>query len=165
MDIRIIRSKKRRKTVQARERGGALEVLAPAHMSDRELEPIIRDLKERLNRRKIQSSLDNQALEDRANRLNRQYFGNHLRWESIRWVTNQNRRHGSCNTDRGTIRISHRIAEMPRFVQDYVIVHELAHLIEPNHSQRFWDLVYQYPRAERARGYPMAVGMEDKEGK
>ena len=95
--------------------------------------------------------------------LNQQYFDNLLHWESIRWVANQNRRHGSCNTDRGTIRISHRIAEMPRFVQDYVIVHELAHVIEPNHSQRFWDLVCQYPRAERARGYLMAVGIEDQE--
>ena len=162
MEIRIIRSKKRRKTVQAREIGGVLEILAPSHMSDKQLEPVINVFKERINRHKRLSKLDDQALESRANTLNHRYFDNRLQWESIRWVTNQNRRHGSCNTDRRTIRISHRIAEMPRFVQDYVIVHELAHLIEPNHSQRFWELVYQYPRTERARGYLMAVGMEDK---
>ena len=45
MEIRIIKSKKRRKTVQAREVGGVLEILAPAHMSDKQLEPIIKDLK------------------------------------------------------------------------------------------------------------------------
>ena len=163
MEIRIIRSKKRRKTVQAREIGGVLEILASAHMSDKQLEPILKDFTARINRHKKLSKLDDQALERRANVLNRKYFDNLLHWESIRWVTNQERRHGSCNTDSGTIRISHRIAEMPRFVQDYVIVHELAHLIEPNHSQRFWELVYQYPRAERARGYLMAVGIEDKE--
>ena len=163
MEIRIIRSKRRRKTVQARERGGILEILAPDHMSDRKLQPIIKDLAARFNRRKELSKLDDQALEKRANFLNGEYFQNLLQWESIRWVANQDRRHGSCNTDRGTIRISHRIAEMPRFVQDYVIVHELAHLIEPNHGQRFWDLVYQYPRAERARGYLMASGVEDNE--
>jgi predicted metal-dependent hydrolase len=162
MEIRIIRSKKRRKTVQARESGGVLEILAPAHMSDKELEPIVNNLQERIDRQKKRDKLDDQALEKRADTLNRQYFDGLLEWESIRWVTNQNRRHGSCTAGRGTIRISHRIAEMPRFVQDYVIVHELAHLIEPNHSHRFWELVYQYPRAERARGYLMAVGMDDR---
>ncbi len=165
MEIRIIRSKKRRKTIQARETGGVLEILAPAHMSDKQLEPVIRNFKERINRHKKLAELDDQELDRRAKKLNHQYFDNLLQWESIRWVTNQNRRHGSCNTVRETIRISHRIAEMPRFVQDYVIVHELAHLIEPNHGKRFWDLVYQYPRTERARGYLIAVGMEDKEEK
>jgi predicted metal-dependent hydrolase len=140
-----------------------LEILAPAHMSDKQLEPIIKNFTARIDRHKKLSKLDDQVLEGRADAMNRKYFDNRLHWKSIRWVTNQNRRHGSCNTDSGTIRISHRIAEMPRFVQDYVIVHELAHLIEPNHSQRFWELVYQYPRAERARGYLMAVGIEDKE--
>jgi predicted metal-dependent hydrolase len=163
MEIRIIKSKKRRKTVQAREIGGVLEILAPAHMSDQQLEPIIKNLKARISRHKNLSKLEDEALERRATMLNRQYFDNALRWESIRWVTNQDRRHGSCNADRRTIRISHRIAEMPRFVQDYVIIHELAHVVEPNHSQRFWDLVYQYPKTERARGYLMAVGIEEQE--
>jgi hypothetical protein len=163
VEIQVIRSKRRRKTVQARERGGVLEILAPDRMSDKELQPIIRDFTARFNRRQELSELDDQALEKRAHGLNRAYFQNLLHWESIRWVTNQNRRHGSCSPDRRTIRISHRIADMPRFVQDYVIVHELAHLIEPNHGQRFWELVYQYPRTERARGYLMAAGMEDEE--
>ena len=162
MEIRIIRSERRRKTIQAREIDGVLEVLAPARISDKQLEPIIDDFKQRINRRKKLYKLDDQSLERRARILNRQYFDNLLQWESIYWVGNQNRRYGSCRTDRRTIRISNRIAEMPRFVQDYVIVHELAHLIEPHHSRRFWELVNQYPKTERARGYLMAVGMEKK---
>ena len=163
MKTRIIRSKKRLKTVQAREVDGIMEILAPAHMSDKELEPIIKNLTARISRRKDLSKLDDLALEKRANILNRRYFNNILQWESIRWASNQDKRHGSCNTGRGTILISHRIAEMPQFVLDYIIVHELAHLIEPNHSRRFWDMVYQYPKVERAKGYLMAVGIGEQD--
>ena len=163
MGIHIVRSKKRRKTVQAREVNGKLEILAPANMSDKDLEPVIGTLKRRIERHKAKSKLDDTALEKRAHRLNQEYFDGLLRWESIAWVANQNKRHGSCTPGRGTIRISHRVAEMPRFVQDYIIIHELAHLVEPNHGKKFWEVVYRYPRAERARGYLMAVGLEDIE--
>jgi predicted metal-dependent hydrolase len=161
VEIRIVRSKRRRKTVQAREVDGALEVLAPARMSDAELQPYIDKLAQRVERRLALARLDDGALNRRAKELNRRYFCGELRWKSIRWVTNQGKRFGSCSPGKGAIRISHRIAGMPRFVQDYVLVHELAHLLKPNHSSQFWELVQRYPRTERARGYLMAVGLED----
>jgi predicted metal-dependent hydrolase len=68
-------------------------------------------------------------------------------------VTNQNGRWGSCTPDDATIRISHRIQEMPDWVIDYVLLHELAHLVVPSHNAQFWELVNRYPKAERARGY------------
>ena len=163
MNIRIIRSSKRRKTVQAREVEGTLEILAPAHMSDSELESYIDHFKARFERRRKKSALDDRALEKRAGELNRLYFDGRLRWVFIRWVTNQNNRWGSCSPENGALRISHRLAAMPQFVQDYVIVHELAHLLEPNHGNGFWELVYRFPRTERARGYLMAMGLEEGE--
>ena len=72
---------------------------------------------------------------------------------SVRWVDNQQRRWGSCTPSDGSIRLSSRLRGMPEYVVDYVLVHELAHLIEPSHDQRFWALVARYPRAERARGF------------
>ena len=101
------------------------------------------------------------ALEARARDLNARYFEGKLRWTSIRYVTNQNGRYGSCTPGQGTIRISHRLAEMPLWVLDYVLVHELAHLVEANHGKRFWRLVNHYPLTDRARGYLMAKGMEE----
>lgn len=163
MNRSIIRSKRRRKTVQARLVGNTLEVRAPAAMSDRELEPFIARFERRVERRKARATLDDGALQQRAVLLNQQYFAGRLRWHSVRWVTNQTKRFGSCTPADGTIRISHRIAAMPRFVQDYVILHELAHLVQPGHGPDFWALLGRYPRTERARGYLMAIGLEDIE--
>ena len=42
---------------------------------------------------------------------------------------------------------------MPQWVVDYVLVHELAHLLEPGHDANFWAWVDRYPQAERAKGY------------
>ena len=163
MEIKIIRSRNRSKTIQARMVQGVMEVRAPAGMSDKELQPHIERLRRRLERKQARKTLDDVGLEQRAQELNQQYFGGKLKWNSIRWVTNQNKRYGSCTPADKTIRISHRIASMPAFVRDYIIVHELAHLLEANHGPDFWKLVYQYERTERACGYLMAVGIEDLE--
>jgi hypothetical protein len=72
---------------------------------------------------------------------------------SVRWVDNQNRRWGSCTPADRSIRLSSRLRSMPEYVVDYVLVHELVHLLEPGHDERFWALVARYPRAERARGF------------
>lgn len=75
---------------------------------------------------------------------------------SIRWVTNQQHRWGSCTPADGSVRLSDRMVRFPPWVVDYVIVHELAHLVEADHGPAFWALVDRYPRTERARGYLMA---------
>jgi hypothetical protein len=163
--VRIVRSDRRRRTISARlvEDGKVLEVLAPADATDRELAPIIEKLKGRVLRQvERRDTADDQALARRASELNRQFFDGKLRWTEIRYVTNQQHRYGSCTPATGAIRISHRVATMPAWVRDYIIVHELAHLREANHGPRFWKLVERYPRVERARGYLMCLGLESE---
>ncbi len=160
MKIKITRSKKRSKTVSARQDGDTIEILAPAHLSDEELQPIIAHLTGRIERRAQKEALDDANLHAIASELNHRYFQNALHWASITWSMQQNKRFGSCTPIDSTIRISHRLAHMPRFVQEYVVMHELAHLLEANHGPRFWSIVEQYPLTERARGYLMAVGLE-----
>jgi len=162
MEIKVIRSARRRKTISARMEGDVMVVRAPAHISEKELNQAIENLKARIERRQQVRELSDEDLEARAWALNRRYFDGKLRWRSIRWVTNQNKRFGSCTPSQGTIRISHRLAAMPAWVLDYVLVHELAHLVEANHGPRFWALANRYPRTERARGYLMAVGLEEE---
>ncbi len=165
VEIRISRSARRRKTVAARlvDGGAALEVLAPERMTDAELAPVIEKLRGQLERRKAKiETADDAALARRAAELNREFFGGKLRPREVRYVSNQQRRFGSCTPSTGTIRISHRVAVLPAWVRDYVLVHELAHLVEPNHVPRFWKLVNRYPKTERARGYLMALGLEQE---
>ena len=161
--VEIIRSKKRRKTVSAELKQGVLMVRAPARMSNKELMPIIDKLRQRLQKRKRPVAPADADLEQMAQKLNKEYFNGRLQWQSIRYVTNQNKRFGSCTPATGSIRLSHRLATMPKWVLTYVLMHELAHLEEANHGANFWALVNKYPLTERARGYLMAIGLEEDE--
>lgn len=65
-------------------------------------------------------------------------------------VRDQRSRWGSCST-RGVVSLNWRLIQAPEFVRDYIIVHELMHLREMNHSARFWKLVYEaFPQTEEA---------------
>ena len=159
-DIEIVRSRKRKKTVQAREENGKIYVYLPAGMSREEEKKYVAELVKKMERRKRRRELNSdESLSRRAQELNEKYFGGKLEFE-IKYVTNQSRRFGSCTPQDKKIRISDRLVDMPSWVRDYVIVHELAHLIQPDHSKKFWELVNRYKYTERARGYLMAVGME-----
>lgn len=162
-EVEVRRSERRHRTVSARLADGKLVVYLPARMSRAEEDRWVQTMVRRFEARGLKERLNSDGeLQRRAAELNRQYFGGRLKWSSLTYVTNQNSRYGSCSPLEGTIRISSALAEMPRWVRDYVVVHELAHLMEANHSPAFWMLVNRYPLTERARGYLMAKGMEDE---
>jgi len=154
MEIIVKRSHRRKKTIQARMVDGAMEVLAPSKISDAALADHIIKLQARLEKRA--ATRDDASLNARADYLNKKYFGGELSWNSISYSSRQERRRGSCNFYEKTVRISQRLAKMPQWVEDYVIVHELAHLLQPNHGKKFKALIQRYPLAERAIGFLIA---------
>ena len=151
--VEVRRSPRRRRTVSAYREGDRTVVLIPAQMSAREEERWVRAMLDRLERRERRTALNEPELARRALTLSAQYLGGRARPMSVRWVANQAARWGSCTPVDGSIRISDRVRGMPEYVVDYVLLHELAHLLVPNHGPDFWALLEAYPRTERARGY------------
>jgi predicted metal-dependent hydrolase len=153
VQVEVIRSPRRRKTVQATEAGGVVRVSIPASMSRAEEERWVSEMVARLERRKTAAGMD---LGPRAVVLaDRHYLPRPI---AVRWSDNQRSRWASCSPADGVIRVSSRLAGFPSWVVDYVLVHELAHLVEPGHGPAFWALVHRYRRAERARGFLLAKG-------
>ncbi len=157
LPVEIVTSTRRRKTVQATIVNGVIRVQAPARISRAELDATVATLVERLQRRHLADGVD---LEHRARSLARR-FG-FPQPTSVQWAE-QRSRWGSCTPSTGSIRLSTRLAAWPPWVLDYVIVHELAHLVEFDHSRAFHALVDQYPLAERARGFLIAKSQGEQD--
>lgn len=159
--VEVRRSAKRKKTISAEIVGEALIVSVPERLSRAEEHEWVTLMARRMSERRRRDRLNSDgALEAKAAQLADRYLDG-VRPAEIAWVTNQQSRWGSCCPDDRTIRISIALADYPAWVRDYVIVHELAHLVVPDHSERFWELVDRYPLTERARGFLIAKGMEE----
>jgi len=152
-DVEVRRSKRRRRTVSAYRDGDKVVVLIPASLTRQEERDWVATMVARLERSEQRRAPSDDDLLGRARELSDRYLGGIAVPESVRWVDNQQSRWGSCTPGDRTIRLSHRLQGMPSWVLDYVIVHELAHLFEPAHDERFWSWVDRYPQAERAKGY------------
>jgi predicted metal-dependent hydrolase len=158
MTVEVVRSKRRRKTIQAHEVGGVLRVCIPASLTKAEEEHWVAEMVRRMERRSTTADID---LTERAEQLATRY--DLPRPAVIRWVDNQEWRWGSCTPADGSVRISTRLGAEPSWVLDYVIVHELAHLAVPYHDAKFWAVVNRYPKTERARGFLMARSRDDSD--
>jgi predicted metal-dependent hydrolase len=154
-NVEIIRSKKRKNTIQAKIVNEKLYIFLPSNMPDIEEKKWIQKM---IKWKENKKELNNNLLQKRAKELNKTYFNNSLDF-NIKFVTNQKKRFGSCSNSTKSIRISDRLAKAPKWVLDYVIIHELAHLVYPNHKKKFWEIVNKFKYTERAKGYLIALGM------
>ncbi|MFF0721077.1 M48 family metallopeptidase [Micromonospora sp. NPDC003816] len=154
--VEVRRSQRRRRTVSAYRDGERVVVLIPDQFSRAEESEWVDRMLARLAAREGRLTRSDAELVERAGRLIKLYlteYGDQAVPASVRWVSNQNGRWGSCTPADRSIRLSHRLQEMPEWVIDYVLLHELVHLIVHSHNAQFWALVGRYPKTERARGY------------
>ncbi len=152
-EVEVRRSRRRRRTVSAYRDGDRIVVMIPATMSRKQEAEWVETMVKRLEKSERRKRLSDDDLMKRARRLSDRHLGGMAAPESVRWVDNQVARWGSCTPGDRTIRLSARLQGMPAWVVDYVLVHELAHLLEPGHDANFWAWVDRYPHAEKAKGY------------
>ena len=151
--VEVRRSRRRRRTVSAYRDGDRTIVLIPASFSAAEEDRWVERMLTRLAAGERRRHSSDEALTARAARLSRRYLGGHARPASVRWVSTMGRRWASCTPAEGTIRVSDRLRDVPDSVLDYVLLHELAHLLVAGHGPAFWRLLAGYPHLERARGF------------
>ena len=157
VEVRI--SKRRKKTSEAKWVAGRIVVSVPAHLNAENRQKTVVWLVERLlTRHQLQSGLTDDDLLARAIELSDRYLvGAHP--VSVRWVTNQTARWGSCSYYSGHIRLSHRLRVVPEWVLDSVLVHEVAHLTHADHSPAFHKLAGAYPRHKEAGIFLAGYGL------
>lgn len=152
MPVEVVRSARRKRTVEGSIVDGTARILIPAGLPRHEEQRLVDEMVAKLRRKMAAGTID---LATRASRLARRYDLSEP--SEIEWSNRQGRRWGSCTPHEGRIRISNRLAGMPAWVLDYVLVHELAHLDIGGHGADFKALVNRYELAERARGYLIAA--------
>ena len=156
-NVEIRRSARRKRTVSAERHGSKTIIRAPEKISDTELVNIIEELVTRLDSR-AQLAQSDAVLQTRAQTLAQQFlpvdvFSTHPHGVHIRWVSNQTTLWGSCTPAKGHIRINNLLQNVPEYVLDVVLLHELTHLIEPSHNARFYQFLNAHPDFVRASAF------------
>lgn len=168
----VRRSARRRRTVAAFWENGTAVVAIPAHFTKGQESEWVHRMLEKLRLQGARRSrgegrrrpATDAALATHAAELSAKYLGGRSVPSSVRWVSNQNSRWGSATPADGTIRLSDKLRAMPQWVIDYVLLHELAHLLVAGHNSAFWRLLEAYPETQRAKAFLEGVAFATSRG-
>jgi predicted metal-dependent hydrolase len=156
--LTLLIERKRVKNINARLHEATLSVSAPLNTPQATLDRVIPDLARRLVRRvrsrQINAEEDALALAHRVAAR----FPNKPAVDHVQFVTTQESRWGSYSASTRTIRLNAALREMPRWVLEAVVAHELAHVTYLDHSPAFYRLLRSvYPDVERADAFLAGV--------
>lgn len=156
--VEIRRSARRRKTIAGRIEDDRIIVMVPAGLSHKAertaVDQMVTKLRKQQRRKNARALMDSAELKTYVRTLDKQYCGGKAQAQQVEWSRDVRSKWGSCAPATRTIRLHPALATMPKYVMDYVIVHELCHITVPGgHSAEFWAAVNHYPKTERARGY------------
>ena len=152
-NVEVRRSNKRRRTVSAAREGNKTVLNVPQRMSITEIEEIARDLINRMNERDPRAYFSDDELFKRAQELSATYLFSKADPKSVAWSTRLTSTWGICTPLEGEIRITSRLQGMPQYVLDYVLLHELVHLVINDHGKDFESMMRTFEKKERAEGY------------
>lgn len=167
-EIVVRRSARRTKTVNAHFSGDAVVLSVPqratraqiAHWSATLVPRVV--AKRRAAEAASRARHTNTVLEEMAQRLSHTYLEGRARPTSITWSSRQHTRWGSATPATGAIRISQRLADAPAWVLETVVLHELVHLLEAHHNERFWEMARRHPRAHDAAQFLDGVAWAER---
>jgi hypothetical protein len=152
-EVAVVRSARRRRTVAAHREGDRIVVSVPARMSRAEEARWVELLVTRVLAKEARLAPSDNELLERAAYLSQTYLGGRATPASVRWVDTMRTRWGSCTPLDRSIRISRRLSGMPEYVVDYVLLHELVHLLVPGHGPAFHAELASFPQLARAEGF------------
>jgi hypothetical protein len=165
-EVEVRASTRRKKTGNAHWSGTRIIVQIPARLRGRDRDRFVDELVERLLTQRPQAAGHDAALYERAEELAKE-FNDGVMAESVRWVSNQRQRWASCSPASREIRVSTRLRQCPDWVIDAVLVHELAHLQEVDHSPAFWEIANRHPQQGESEtflnGYALGLGIAMEE--
>ncbi|MDD6504469.1 MAG: SprT family zinc-dependent metalloprotease [Lachnospiraceae bacterium] len=160
--VRVTRKRMKNLYLRVKETGDIVEVSAPLSVTDREIEQFVmgrtdwiagakRRLEERLREEEEKPVLVPFQEREMRRALKKEIEELLAYWEPCMGVKSEGftvkkmkTRWGSCNVKTHHLNFNFSLAQVPRPYVEYVVVHELTHLLEPSHNRRFWDLMEQY---------------------
>ena len=152
LELEVVR--KRVKNINARLRGKTLSVSAPHRVSVRELDETILELARKLVRRSHADAVNSAGGAEAIVHKVASLFPEAPEIADVRFVTNQTAQWGSYSPQTGIVRLNAALRQMPPWVLEAVVAHELAHTFYLDHSPEFWELVRSVcSKTDRARAF------------